>query len=627
MEKKLINTQNMLDGAPVNVLFSTPEGILVYMNKSSEITLKSIEDLLPDKVEKLLNKSIDWFHKNPEIQKKIIKDPANLPHRALIKLGDETLDLLVTAVLSDEGDYLGAQVNWSIVTDKIKLEKEMARAMQMVEKAPINIMMATPDGTLIYMNKSTVDSLRKIESYLPTKVEGLKDHSIDWFHKNPEVQRRIIADPKNLPHRAKFELGGELLNLLVSPVFDNHDNYLGPMVTWEFVTEKEALEKEMVMAQNMVEKSPINTMMADKDGILKFLNEASLKTLKSIEESLPVSYDQIKGINIDKLHKNPARARSIFTDPTKLPHKAVISLGKEELSLKVAAVEDKNGEFLGPMVTWEVVTNEVELITNLSSASEELNSQASQLLQTANSLSAGAEETNAQANTASTASEEVNAGVQSVATNMDEMASAIKEITKTTSDSYKMSAAAKKLAQETNDIISNLGDSSMDIGNVIKVISSIAQQTNLLALNATIEAARAGEAGKGFAVVANEVKELAKQTARATNDITDKIENIQGDSRSAVQAIKDITEAIDKVNQYASNIAASVEEQASTTNEVTRVVNESAEGVRQITENIGQVSMAAETTGRDAQKTATSAKELEEVVEQLRLQIENIEIE
>ncbi|MDH5581636.1 MAG: hypothetical protein OEY33_07000, partial [Bdellovibrionales bacterium] len=392
MEKKLINTQNMLDGAPVNVLFSTPEGILVYMNKSSEITLKSIEDLLPDKVEKLLNKSIDWFHKNPEIQKKIIKDPANLPHRALIKLGDETLDLLVTAVLSDEGDYLGAQVNWSIVTDKIKLEKEMARAMQMVEKAPINIMMATPDGTLIYMNKSTVDSLRKIESYLPTKVEGLKDHSIDWFHKNPEVQRRIIADPKNLPHRAKFELGGELLNLLVSPVFDNHDNYLGPMVTWEFVTEKEALEKEMVMAQNMVEKSPINTMMADKDGILKFLNEASLKTLKSIEESLPVSYDQIKGINIDKLHKNPARARSIFTDPTKLPHKAVISLGKEELSLKVAAVEDKNGEFLGPMVTWEVVTNEVELITNLSSASEELNSQASQLLQTANSLSAGAEE-------------------------------------------------------------------------------------------------------------------------------------------------------------------------------------------------------------------------------------------
>ncbi|MDH5581769.1 MAG: methyl-accepting chemotaxis protein [Bdellovibrionales bacterium] len=190
-----------------------------------------------------------------------------------------------------------------------------------------------------------------------------------------------------------------------------------------------------------------------------------------------------------------------------------------------------------------------------------------------------------------------------------------------------MSAAAKKLAQETNDIISNLGDSSMDIGNVIKVISSIAQQTNLLALNATIEAARAGEAGKGFAVVANEVKELAKQTARATNDITDKIENIQGDSRSAVQAIKDITEAIDKVNQYASNIAASVEEQASTTNEVTRVVNESAEGVRQITENIGQVSMAAETTGRDAQKTATSAKELEEVVEQLRLQIENIEIE
>ncbi|MFZ9001898.1 MAG: methyl-accepting chemotaxis protein, partial [Bacteriovoracaceae bacterium] len=152
------------------------------------------------------------------------------------------------------------------------------------------------------------------------------------------------------------------------------------------------------------------------------------------------------------------------------------------------------------------------------------------------------------------------------------------------------------------------------------------QQTNLLALNATIEAARAGDAGKGFAVVANEVKELAKQTARATNDITQKIENIQGDSVSAVQAIQDITDAIDKVNQYASNIAASVEEQAATTNEVTRIVNDSAEGVNQITENITQVSIAAENTGKDAMTTQQSAKVLGVMADKIKGYIQKIKI-
>src|SRR5690606_12687970 len=154
------------------------------------------------------------------------------------------------------------------------------------------------------------------------------------------------------------------------------------------------------------------------------------------------------------------------------------------------------------------------------------------------------------------------------------------------SESSQMAKMTLEKAQESNATILKLGASSQEIGDVIKVISSIAQQTNLLALNATIEAARAGEAGKGFAVVANEVKELAKQTAKATNDITKKIETIQSDSKNAVNAIGEISIAIDKVNGYAGNIAASVEEQASTTNEVTRIVTEAAEGVRQINENI-----------------------------------------
>jgi methyl-accepting chemotaxis protein len=166
----------------------------------------------------------------------------------------------------------------------------------------------------------------------------------------------------------------------------------------------------------------------------------------------------------------------------------------------------------------------------------------------------------------------------------------------------------------------------MDIGNVIKVISSIAQQTNLLALNATIEAARAGEAGKGFAVVANEVKELAKQTGTATQDITKRIENIQGDTKSAVDAIAQIREAIEKINGYAGNIAASVEEQAATTNEVTRIVTESAEGVKQINENISQVSEAAANTGKDALKAQEASKTIAEISQALEGFVAKIDV-
>ena len=376
----------------------------------------------------------------------------------------------------------------------------------------------------------------------------------------------------------------------------------------------------------MVDKSPINTMMATPEGEMLYMNEASLSTLKGLEQYLPDRADNLVGNSIDWFHKNPETQRKIIGNANNLPHKAIISVGPEKLDLLVSPIFDTGGSYLGPMVTWEVISDKYALVEDLSKSAEGLSDSAENLLGLSNSLSAGAEETSAQANTASTASEEINAGVQTVASNMEEMVAAIKEITKTTNEASSMSNEAMKMAKSTNQIIGQLGDSSMDIGNVIKVISSIAQQTNLLALNATIEAARAGEAGKGFAVVANEVKELAKQTAKATNDITKKIETIQSDSKNAVNAIGEISDAIEKVNGYAGNIAASVEEQAATTNEVTRIVTEAAEGVKQINENIGQVSEAASSTGKDAANTQDAAKMLKEMAATLGQHVEKIQI-
>ena len=247
----------------------------------------------------------------------------------------------------------------------------------------------------------------------------------------------------------------------------------------------------------------------------------------------------------------------------------------------------------------------------VATASEEFSANSQQI--TANS-----EETSAQANIVSTATEEVNRNLQTVATSTQEMSATISEIAKNSTEAAKIAGEALKSAQETNNTVAKLGESSAQIGEVIKVITSIAQQTNLLALNATIEAARAGEAGKGFAVVANEVKELAKQTAKATEDISQRIAAIQADTQNAVSAIGKISEVIGKVNDISATIATAVEEQSATTSEMSRNVAEAAKGSGEVARNIMGVAQAAQSTSTGATESNKAAQDLAQMSTQLR---------
>lgn len=368
----------------------------------------------------------------------------------------------------------------------------------------------------------------------------------------------------------------------------------------------------------MLDYVPVNILLADRNFDIVYMNESSRNTLRTIEHLLPTSVDRIVGGSMDIFHKKPQHQRRIVGDDKNLPHTAKIKLGEHTLELNVFALYDQQKNFVGPMVSWSVITDKVKLVAAIDEASERLSSAAAEL----NSTATGLERTTVEASdsTSSTAasSEEVSRGVQTVATNMEEMASSIREIARSSADAAKMSNEAKKRADDANETIDQLGESSQEIGNVIKVISSIAQQTNLLALNATIEAARAGDAGRGFAVVANEVKELAKQTGKATEEITTRIAALQKDSQAAVDAIGEIGGNIDKLNNIATTIATAVEEQNATTNEVTRVVQESTKGVNTISEKVKELARSTATASQGAKETTSAARALSELAEHLR---------
>lgn len=247
----------------------------------------------------------------------------------------------------------------------------------------------------------------------------------------------------------------------------------------------------------------------------------------------------------------------------------------------------------------------------LASSSEELSA-------VSNQMSSNADETATQANVVSAAAEQVTKNLDTVATATEEMTDSIKEITKNAADAARVANSAVKSIESTNSTVTKLGKSSQEIGQIIKVITTIAQQTNLLSLNATIEAARAGEAGKGFAVVANEVKELARETARATEDITKKIVEIQTDTKGAVMAIGEIGDIVNQINDISNAIAGAVEEQTATTNEIAHNVAEAAQGGRQVAENISSVATTARNTTEGASNTQSAAAELSRMAAELQ---------
>lgn len=506
-------------------------------------------------------------------------------------------------------------------------------------KTKLSLLIAVSIGGLVIFGVTSYVTLSKVKVGGPIAGEIVQDWTLAGDIMPPPLN---IIETRVVVYQMMRDPDPESMRQLIAAFQQHKKNYLEGHEKWAKLLPEGRVKEAVIVKAHGAATDYFQKVEHD---LIPAVTRGDHKKIEELVPSLEASYatiqatmDEANTLNADEISAAQGRAEStvsssvmaltvlgvamgvvvtllglVITRGVLGPVRSVVqvlqALADGDLSQKMTVDSSDEIGTMGRALN-KAVDNMAGIVQAISESAQQVASASEELSATSQHITANSEETSTQAGVVAAAGEQVSTNIGVVASGSEEMLASIREIAKSSTEAARVAKNAMGVAETTNRIIAKLGDSSIQIGEVIKVITSIAEQTNLLALNATIEAARAGETGKGFAVVANEVKELAKETAKATEDISQKIETNQGDTKNAVQAIGEISAVISQINDISGTIATAIEEQTATTNEMGRNISEAAKGSSEIARNIAGVAEGARSTSTGANETNTAAGEL-----------------